>query len=107
METNQPVYEETLAGDELPRPQSIRHRTTSAMDILRMAGSQEDLNNEPVPLTAETVTRLQSYEAQGLERSGWWNLWGMEDFGSELLENNGAVARDHVRIIPVTITDWY
>jgi hypothetical protein len=39
---------------------------------------------------------IQSVEARDLERKGWWNLWGLDEYGSELLENNGSVARDHV-----------
>lgn len=48
------------------------------------------------PQSIASLKQTQGFEARALQRNGWWNLWGISEYGSELLENNGSVARDHV-----------
>lgn len=56
-------------------------------------------DDEQVPLT-ETLTErlLDKYNERRLS-----NLWGLADIGSVILENKGAVARDHVCIIDAIV----
>jgi hypothetical protein len=91
------LYEAEIS-ETISKPQSIRQRSST---ILR--NSDANISTQP----SGPLRRLQSFEVQELKKHGWWTLWGMEDFGSELLENTGAVARDHVGIIHLCSLDGY
>lgn len=56
----------------------------------------ESLRQRSHTQSVSSLRRVPSLEARSLQRNGWWNLWGISEYGSDLLENNGAVARDHV-----------
>lgn len=57
----------------------------------------EDRVYEPgVSAKATTTPVRKTKTVQDFEDKSWKNLWGISQFGSELLENKGSVARDHV-----------
>lgn len=90
------INEETESVDPLERPTSARKRSANTgsevFELLEHQRGPESQDETP----GESIRRVQSFEERQLKKNGWWDLWGYEEFGSELLENNGAVARDHV-----------
>lgn len=77
-------YEEEIHDSAL-----IRQRFEDVPDI------DDNISIIP-PQSIASLKQTQGFEARALQRNGWWNLWGISEYGSELLENNGSVARDHV-----------